>query len=63
VKLSILIPCFNERTTLPEVLARIHACAFQNAEIILVDDGSSDGSADLIKASLHRLVDIPFDIK
>jgi glycosyltransferase involved in cell wall biosynthesis len=43
MKLSIVIPVYNERETLPKTLARVKATPFDK-EIILVDDGSTDGT-------------------
>ncbi len=46
MKLSIVIPVYNEAATLREVLAKVAATPFDK-EIILVDDGSTDGTRDL----------------
>ena len=43
MKLSIVIPVYNERETLPKTLARVKATPFDK-EIVLVDDGSTDGT-------------------
>lgn len=44
--LTILIPVFNERSTLPKVLARIDEVMPQQTQVIVVDDGSTDGTAE-----------------
>jgi len=47
VKLSVLVPVYNEEQTLAEVVRRV--CAFPMAkEIILVDDGSKDKSGEIL---------------
>jgi len=47
VKLSVLVPVYNEERTLEEVVRRV--CAFPLAkEIILVDDGSTDRSREIL---------------
>ncbi len=47
MKLSVLIPVYNEERTLEEVVRRV--CAVQMAkEIILVDDGSKDRSREIL---------------
>jgi glycosyltransferase involved in cell wall biosynthesis len=47
VKLSVLIPVYNEEHTLEQVVRRV--CAVQlPKEIILVDDGSKDGSREIL---------------
>jgi glycosyltransferase involved in cell wall biosynthesis len=48
MKLSILIPCFNERSTIEELLSRVAACAHQPKEIIVIDDCSTDGTRELL---------------
>lgn len=45
MKLSVIIPCYNEKNTLPEVLKAVSAVPIDK-EIIVVDDGSKDGSRE-----------------
>ncbi len=48
--LSIIVPTYNERGALPELLRRLHATFLQarlDGEIIVVDDASPDGTAAL----------------
>jgi glycosyltransferase involved in cell wall biosynthesis len=52
--LSVVIPVFNERAWLPEVLRRVRAVPVPK-EIIVVDDCSTDGTRDL----LHEMEDTP----
>ena len=54
LKLSILIPCFNERNTISELLSRVEACAYQPKEIIIVDDYSTDGARDILSERPSR---------
>ena len=52
--LSVVIPVYNEEESLPELLKRtIAACDSlgKSYEIILVDDGSSDNSAEILSAA------------
>jgi len=49
-KLSIIIPIYNEEELLPEVLRRVRAIAWENREIILVDDCSTDKTAAILQA-------------
>ena len=48
MKISILLPIYNRAHTLPRCLASIRAQTFTDWELIAVDDGSQDGSAELI---------------
>jgi glycosyltransferase involved in cell wall biosynthesis len=55
VKLSIIIPVFNEAATLEILLKRITAVALPiEREIIIVDDCSTDGTSDLVKTLATR---------
>ena len=53
-KLSVVIPVYNEETTLEEIVQRVRAVDV-NKEIILVDDGSTDSSRQI----LAQMADTP----
>ena len=40
------MPCYNERATLQDIVERVLASPY-TAEIVIVDDGSTDGSRDI----------------
>jgi glycosyltransferase involved in cell wall biosynthesis len=51
-KLSVIVPVFNERTTLVEVIRRMRTVELPDGierEIIVIDDGSSDGTRDVLR--------------
>jgi glycosyltransferase involved in cell wall biosynthesis len=53
MKVSIIIPVYNESRTLPELLARVRQAPLPagcDREIIVIDDGSSDGTAQMLQA-------------
>jgi len=47
---SIIVPAYNTLSTLPETVASLQAQTFDDFEIIVVDDGSSDGTAEWVRA-------------
>ena len=54
--LSVVIPCYNEVTTLEDVVAAVRAAPVKT-EIVLVDDASSDGTRELIREKLEDRVE------
>lgn len=56
MKLSVIIPIYNEFKTLEEILKRIINQTHIEKEIILIDDFSTDGSRELIKNKLKSKV-------
>lgn len=54
--LSVVIPLYNERDVFPELMRRLSLLASSRpgCEVILVDDGSRDGTASLIEESCRR---------
>ena len=57
MKVSVIIPCYNEKDSLPKLLARVKEAPVKEKEIVLVDDASEDGTREMIKATLEREVD------
>jgi glycosyltransferase involved in cell wall biosynthesis len=49
MKLSVVIPCYNEIGTLPELLKAVIDAPGPEKEIIVVDDGSTDGTRQLLE--------------
>jgi glycosyltransferase involved in cell wall biosynthesis len=59
---SIILPVFNEARNLATLLERLGALRLPNAEIILVDDGSTDGSARMAEGKEIRVIAHPYNI-
>ena len=47
MKLSVVIPVYNEKRTLEEIVTRVVAVPIE-MEVLCVDDGSSDGSREML---------------
>jgi glycosyltransferase involved in cell wall biosynthesis len=50
MKLSIIIPCYNENSTLPILIEKIQNCQIEDKEIIIIDDCSTDGTKELLQS-------------
>lgn len=57
MKLSIVIPCFNERKTIHQIVQAVKASPIEEQEIIIVDDYSYDGTRDILEKEIAPLVD------
>ena len=55
--LSIVIPCYNEKTTIGSILDAVAAAPVENKEIIIVDDCSTDGTRELLQNDLRDRFD------
>ena len=57
MKLSVVIPCYNERSTIEAVVEAVRSAPIEDVEIIVVDDGSTDGTRELLKGKPTGWVD------
>jgi glycosyltransferase involved in cell wall biosynthesis len=57
MKISIIVPCFNEKTTICKILLKINQCGLAKKEIIIVDDFSSDGTREILKSKFKKRKD------
>src|SRR5438309_11566028 len=60
MKLSVVIPCYNERPTIETVVDAVRSAPVEDIEIVVVDDGSTDGTREFLEAKpqgwVHKLV-------
>jgi glycosyltransferase involved in cell wall biosynthesis len=54
VKLSVVIPVYNEESTIGEVIDRVSAVPIEK-EIIVVDDGSTDRTAEVVQTRAAKV--------
>jgi glycosyltransferase involved in cell wall biosynthesis len=61
-QISIIIPVFNEAENLEKVISKIYALNISGVQIIVVDDGSTDGSADVAMSAGADVIRHPYNI-
>jgi Glycosyltransferases involved in cell wall biogenesis len=57
MKLSVIIPCFNEQATIETIVDAVRASPYPSKEIIVVDDCSQDGTRELLREKIEAKVD------
>ena len=57
MKLSVVIPCYNEKATIESVVEAVRSAPVKEIEVIIVDDGSTDGTRELLQGKPDRWVD------
>ena len=56
-KISIIIPCYNEKNTIEKIINKIiESCKYEK-EIIVIDDFSTDGSREILERLKESLID------
>ena len=54
--LSIIIPCYNEKDFIKEVIKRVKNAPFPDKEIIIIDDFSTDGTREILRKDVEPIV-------
>ena len=54
--ISVLIPCYNEKKTIDEIVNRINYLTNLDIEIIIIDDYSNDGTREILKDKVKNKV-------
>ncbi len=62
LEVSIILPVLNEAQNLGPLLDRLHALELADAEVIVVDDGSTDETLAVAKKKKARVVRHPYNI-
>ena len=53
-KVSVVVPLYNKVDSVLRALASLQRQTFQDFEVVVIDDGSTDGSAQIVKAQADR---------
>ena len=59
-KVSIIIPCFNQGEWIKEAVESAVNQTYKNVEIVIINDGSTDNSEDVIHSLCEKYPDIVF---
>ena len=51
---SVIIPTYNRKAFLTNAIDSVLSQTYQNLELIIIDDGSSDKSLDFIKKNILK---------
>jgi glycosyltransferase involved in cell wall biosynthesis len=54
MRLSVVIPCFNELNTIDLIIDAVNSAPYQDKEIIIVDDFSSDGTREKLRKQIEK---------
>jgi glycosyltransferase involved in cell wall biosynthesis len=57
MKVSVVIPVYNERGTIEQIVKAVRGAEIGEIEIIVVDDASTDGTQDVLKEQISALAD------
>ena len=57
MKISIVIPCYNEKDTIERIVEAVRSAAIESREIIVVDDCSEDGTKTVLEEKVSAMVD------
>ena len=57
MRLSVVIPCYNEIATIRLLLEAVHSSPYPDKEIIVIDDFSTDGTRELLEGELRGMID------
>jgi glycosyltransferase involved in cell wall biosynthesis len=56
MKVSVVIPCYNEKATIEKIVEAVRSAAIESKEIIIVDDCSQDGTRAVLEEKISQMV-------
>ena len=57
MKLSVIIPCFNEINTIEQIISKVQNFNDLEKEIIVIDDCSNDGTKEKLNSEISNAID------
>jgi glycosyltransferase involved in cell wall biosynthesis len=57
MKVSVIIPCYNEKATIEKIVEAVRSAAIGSREIIVVDDCSQDETRAVLEQKVSQMVD------
>jgi len=57
MKLSVIIPCYNELQTIDKIISAVRNSSYENKEVIIIDDCSTDGTREKLRNEIAHQVD------
>ena len=63
MKVSVIIPCFNEKNTIAKIIEKVENATVLLKEIIIVDDFSTDGTREILEKINNPIIKIFFHTK
>ena len=57
MKVSVVIPCYNEKKTINKIAAAVRSAPVDDIELIVVDDASTDGTVEVLQQTVVHIAD------
>jgi len=57
MKISIVIPCYNEKNTIEQIVEAVRSAPIENKEMIVVNDRSGNGTRAALEEMVSQTVD------